>query len=281
MKKFQIVLFSLLLFSANSWADGAQTSSFEKMIGKTAANLEQGSFRFGLGMDIRTDKWAGDYSTTAFPFDISLGASSNVEVDLGIESCKSYSFVDGVAIRDEQSFHNFYGGIRFLLNPDQILSKPAIGFWLGMYIPVHKYESFKPTAQFLLSSAIKDAFAYNFNLGISYYLNSWDYQADSANNNVDPGAEVLANTEIGYKIADIFKISTGFEMKEHFLMKKNDQDVNEFASWKWISGVRFKAGDLPLIIDAGVRIGLNKRADESFGFFVRIQLIPDSANTAW
>ncbi len=264
----------------------AQKNSFDKIIGKSAVNLEPGSFRFALGIESWNDKWDdNDYSSMMVPVDLGLGLNDNIEIDIGAQYVKSYSNIDGVAIRDKYSYHNLYAGVRILTNPHTMFEKPAIGFWLGMYFPVHKYEAWKPTAQFLLSSAISNLFSWNFNIGGAVYLNKWEYDLGTQKE-VYPGAEVNMNIEVGYRLTDPLKVYTGFDMKQHFLAKRyfsdgSDMEIEEFASWRWIGAIRLKPVNLPVILDAGVRVGLNKNAEESFSIFVKFQLIPNASDAVW
>lgn len=281
MKK--IVLAALLLaFQLSVYAG----SSFEKTIGKTAVNLEEYSFRFALGTEYRSDKWDdNDYSGLVVPLNLSFGLINHIELDMGVEYSKPYSFIDGSMIQDKASYHNFYAGARILMNPESVSQKPAYGFWLGLFIPLHSYESWRPTGAFLLSSAISNLFSWNFNLGFSAYLNQWKHEK-GLQERVAPGGEVFMQIELGYPATDFFKIVSGIDMKQHFLGKRyftdgTSEKIDEFASWKWVTAARFKPLNLPVVFDGGIRVGLNKNADETFSLFFQVQIIPDSANAAW
>lgn len=260
--------------------------SFEKTLGKTAVNLEEFSFRFGLGTEYKTDKWGNNnYSSFVIPLDLAFGLTRHVEIDLGVEYSKPYSFIDGSLIKDKASYHNLYAGARILMNPDTVSVKPAFGFWLGLYIPLHPYESWKPTGSFLLSSAIGNLFSWNFNLGFSAYLNRWDYKKRDQKK-IAPGGEVFIKLELGYPATDFFKILGGIDMKQHFLGKRyftdgSSKKIDEFSSWKGVFAARLKPVGLPMVFDAGVRVGFNKNADETLSIFFQVQIIPDSANAAW
>ncbi|PKL14969.1 MAG: hypothetical protein CVV50_01635 [Spirochaetae bacterium HGW-Spirochaetae-6] len=281
--KRKIVIF---IFAFMPLVLGAQKNSFDKVVGKTAVNLEPGSFRFAIGAEIHNDKWGyGDYSSTAIPLDLSLGLTDNLEIDLGSRYNKAHAFVDGVAMNDKHSYHDMYAGVRILMNPHTMFEKPAYGFWLGLYFPVHGYETWKPSAQFLWSSAINDEFSWNFNLGLSYYLGKQEYPL-GLQEKVHPGAEVSMNVEVGYKITEAFKLCSGLDMEEHFLGDRyfqggGSQEIEEFSSWTLVSALRLKPVDLPLVLDAGIRVGLNAGARDSISFFIQFQIIPAGSDAVW
>ncbi|HCL58103.1 MAG TPA: hypothetical protein DHW82_14005 [Spirochaetia bacterium] len=265
----------------------AHADSFESIIGKTGGNLQQGTFRFGLGFEIKNSKWGnGDYSSLVVPFNLSLGLFQYLELDTGIKYNKPYSFVDNTAINNKVSYHDFYAGVKLLMNPETVLEKPAYGFWFGVYLPLHNYEVIKPVCSFLLSSAVKDLFSWNFNLGMGYYIGKIDYKDNPLVKSVSPGGEVNASMEVGYKMNDILKLSSGIDTKVHFWTKKEylsglEEELDGYQSWNWITALRLKPGDFPLVVDTGFKIGLNKKAEDSFSFFVQIQIIPDGANASW
>jgi hypothetical protein len=197
--------------------------------------------------------------------------------------------VDGIAVDEKYSYHNLYGGIRLMMNPHEVHTKPAWGFWLGMTTPVHEYEVWKPEAIFLWSSYIGNVFSWNFNLGAAYYFGDSEYDhvyQGKPQTEVRKGMEISPKVEIGYIFSNFMKGITGFDVQIHFLGKRHFADgstesIEDYSSFKWIGAVRFKPGDVPVIFDAGVRVGLNRKAEESFSLFFQIQLIPDSSDAVW
>lgn len=282
-KKWWCLFFCLVPFFV--FGQEKTKGSFENSVGKNAAILDAGSFRFGLGIESKNANWQkNDYSSMVVPFHLSVGVNSNIEINTGVLYNKAFSDVDGSSLKDKMSFHNLYGGMKYLLNPSTAYIKPSYGLWMGSVIPLHSYECFIPEARFLISSGVKELFSWNFNLGFAYGIGKW--KKESSGEAIYPGGKVLLNIEIGYKLLDFLKFSTAIDSQAHFWMKKElvngvKEEIEDFIGWRWLNSVRFKPGDLPLVIDGGIKIGLTKKAEDSFSFFLQIQLIPDSANAAW
>ena len=281
MRKLLYILILVLSFSFAF----SQRNSFEKIIGKTAMNLEPNSFRFALGFEYAADKWGdGNYSSFVIPIGLSLGINKNMEIGLSSDYSRPYSFVDGISIKDKYSYHNLTPTLKIALNPETISEKPALGLLFGLLFPVHKYESLKPFTYFLMSSSIGAVFSWNFNLGLSWYMSKMDYVYEGQEG-VRGGFEVNPNIEIGYIFSDFLKFSTGFDTKIHFLGKRyyadRKEDIEDFTGFTWINAFRLKPFSLPVVFDIGVKIGLNEASYRSIGVFFSMQLIPDTSDAEW
>ncbi len=265
MRRIFIILLVLFICTGLLYSE-----RYEPMLGKSGSVIDFGGVRFPLGWEFydMDGPAAADKSLFNFGIDFGIGLRTELQNRIDYNS-------------NDDEWQGWTELLKFRLAETH--SGPAIGFGLGVRVPLSSRENLGLIVGLYISSAIKDI-DFDFNIGINPYITWKDISKYRETREHNVNLDLL----LGKKILPFMKVSAGFEMLQYFggksmdiIGSSNEQTLGKGTGWIFLLGLRLKPKGYPILLDNSFKFGSGSRNTLTWQYQIGLQILPQSPNADW